>query len=69
MQEKLTTYVYDSKEVMLTGRIASPTSTKNKNIMVEIVPVNADKNDKDLIKWVKMEDLYIVESIEEEDFE
>lgn len=69
MQEKITTYVHESKEVVLTGRIASPSNTRNKTIMVEIVPVGADADDKDLVKWVKMEDLYIVQSIEDEDFE
>lgn len=69
MQEKITTYVYESKEVALTGRIASPSNTKNKTIMVEIIPVGADAVDKDLVKWVKMEDLYIVQSIEDEEFE
>lgn len=70
MQEKIVTYVYDSKEVVLTGRIATPQAAKGKkSMMVEIVPLGAEDGDMSFARWVNMEDLYIVKTIEDEEFD
>lgn len=69
MQDKLVTYVYDSKEVYLTGRIASPQGNSKKATMVEVLPVGADKNDTAYAKWVNINDLLVVKDLENEDIE
>ena len=64
MSEELITYVYDGKEVYLTGRIAKRSSNSSKQPLVEIVPVGADKNDKEYAKWVSIEDLYLIADLD-----
>ena len=69
MQDKLVTYVYDSKEVYLTGRIAVPQGKSKKAMMVEVLPVGADRNDTTYARWVNMNDLLVVKDLENEDVE
>lgn len=73
MQDKLITYVYDGKEVYLTGRLASPRKDAPKTIqgvqMVEIVPVGTPEGDKTYARWIKMNELYIIDNLEEQDFD
>jgi hypothetical protein len=53
--EKTITYVYEAKEVYLTGRVAS---NKKKPMMVEVLPIGTD--DKTYAKWVKMDELLTI---------
>lgn len=69
MQDKLVTYVYDSKEVYLTGRIATPQNGSKKLTMVEVLPVGVDRNDTTYARWVNMSDLLVVKDLENEDVE
>lgn len=58
-------YVYDAKEVYLTGRIAK----RDKKILVEIVPVGSALDDITYAKWVKMQDLMIISDAQDEEIE
>lgn len=60
-----TKYVYDSKEVVLTGRIAKKRLPSGKEqILYEIQPDNVVG--KQYNKWVQMKDLFEIEGGEEE---
>lgn len=70
MSEKVVTYVHDGKEVYLTGRIAKPNKlSKNKDVMVEICPSKAPKDDDSYHKWVNIYDLLIIQDMNGEDFD
>lgn len=72
-QEKLVTYIYDGKEVYLTGRIANPqdgvprTATIQK--MVEIVPLGTTIGDATYAKWVRVAELLVIQNLNEEEFD
>lgn len=73
MQDEPITYVYDGKEVYLTGRVANPQETaprllQGKNL-VEIVPVGTTEGDKSFARWVKMNELFIIEDLEEQEYD
>jgi len=56
------TYVYDGKEVVLTGRTAGKKMKSGKDkILHEIRPAEADPDFKSLNKWVQMDELYEIE--------
>lgn len=62
LTEKPTTYVYEGTEVVMTGRTAQKPSTLSAHIMLimyEIQP--ADKETITWKKWVKMDQLFIVD--------
>lgn len=59
------TYVYNGEEVILTGRIASNTTTASV-VYVEVKPVDLAIG---TTKWVKYEELNVVRLIEENDIE
>lgn len=53
------TYVYDGKEMVLTGRTAiKEMKSGNNKTLHEIRPAEADPDYKTLNKWVEMKDLY-----------
>lgn len=70
--DKPITYVYDSKEVYLTGRVANPQKSAPRTLqgknMVEIVPIGTAEGDKTFARWVKMDELFIIEDLDEQDF-
>lgn len=69
-QDKIMTYVFDGKEVHLTGRIATPqkNAPKTSQRMVEVVPVGSADGDTTYAKWVKMSELLIIQNLENEEF-
>lgn len=70
MSDRIITYVYDGKEVYLSGRIATPQSdSKKKVVMVEILPIGAERGDASFARWVNMSDLLVVKDLENEDVE
>lgn len=69
MQEKIVTYVYEDREVYLTGRIAKSQRSGMKPTMVEVVPVGTPPGDKDYAKWVRMVDLLVINNLEDEQIE
>lgn len=72
MQDKPITYVYDGKEVYLTGRVAKPQKTATVSkfpMMVEVVPVGTVEGDTTYSKWVNMKELLIIENLEEQEFD
>jgi len=70
MSDRIITYVYDGKEVYLSGRIATPQSdSKKKVVMVEILPIGAERGDTSFARWVNMSDLLVVKDLENEDVE
>lgn len=72
MQDKdIMTYIYDTSEVYLTGRIANPQAgvvKSNLNQMVEIVPVGSDIDDTTYAKWVRLSDLLVITNLNEQEF-
>lgn len=62
MSKNSTSYVYDGKEVLLTGRYAKSKDKKTKqdNIVVEIYPVGGSPEDKSFCKWIPVESLMII---------
>lgn len=67
MHEELMTYVYDGREVYLTGRVAKngPRSPD----LLEIVPMGTTPGDKTYAKWVTMQDLYVIYNMENEEID
>lgn len=66
MVDKIITYVYDDREVILTGRMATAPSGSKLPTKIEIVPVGSDPNDKTYSRWVNMIDLLLVTNLEDE---
>lgn len=61
-----TKYVYDSKEVVLTGRVAKKKLPSGKEqVLYEVQPDNVVG--KQYNKWVQMKDLFEIEAKDEED--
>ena len=62
----LKTYVYDGKEVVLTGRVAKQkprregAKVRSDNDLFEIRPFDVDEANKSFNKWVKMNQLHEV---------
>lgn len=55
------TYVYEKKEWVLTGRSAKKTIRHGKvRVLVEIRPVNADSSDNTYNQWVEQAELYSI---------
>lgn len=53
------TYVYDSREVILTGRAAARRLKSGAmHELVEVMPLGADKSDKSVRTWVRMDELF-----------
>ena len=53
------TYVYNGKEVVLTGRTATKELRSGRNrTLYEIRPLTATPEQKDFNEWVEMEDLF-----------
>lgn len=63
MSEQTITYVYEDREVVLTGRLASPNNNPKLSQLVEIIPVGSDLDDRQYSKWVKLDDLLIVQDL------
>ncbi len=56
-------FVHDGKEVEATGRTALRNSTRSTKqfVLYEIKPVGLESSDASFFKWVKLEDLYIIQ--------
>lgn len=67
MSEEIVTYIYDDKEVYLTGRMAKPSKGSKLDYRVEIVPVGTTYGDRTYAKWVSMKDLMTIVDIENDD--
>lgn len=67
MSEEIVTYIYDDKEVYLTGRMAKPSKGSKLDYKVEIVPVGTTYGDRTYAKWVSMKDLMTIVDIENDD--
>jgi len=61
------TYVYDGKEVVMTGRTAVK-SMKSGNLktLYEVRPVEAEPDQKMYNQWVSMDDLYVITEKDED---
>ena len=66
MTDKIITYVYDDREVMLTGRMATASKGSKRPTKIEIVPIGSDPNDKTYSRWVNMADLLLITNLEDE---
>ena len=71
MTDEIVKYIHDGKEVQLTGRIARPhkNAPRGTTIMVEIVPIGCDAKDTTYAKWVKNNELLVIQNIEDLDLE
>lgn len=64
-EDSTITYVYEDREVILTGRLANPTNNPKLSRLVEIIPYGADIDDKQYAKWVKLDDLLVISDLGE----
>lgn len=62
MSEKTVSYVYDSKEHILTGRQAVRIlRSGKKDVLIEIHPLDVPLEDSTYNRWVSESDLYSIE--------
>ena len=64
MADDIMTYVFDSKEVYLTGRMAK---NKRGKVLVEIVPIGTTSGDTAYAKWVASDELFTISTVDELD--
>lgn len=62
----MSTYVHNGKEVVLTGRTASRKTSRAVHVLYEIKPIDVQSNDPQFCKWVKMEELYVIDTPDNE---
>lgn len=67
MSEEIVTYIYDDKEVYLTGRVAKPQKGSKLDCKVEIVPKGTAYGDRTYARWVPMKELMSIVDIENDD--
>ena len=67
MSEEIVTYIYEDKEVYLTGRVAKPRPDSKLEMRVEIVPKGTTYGDKTYARWVSINDLLAIVDIENDD--
>ena len=66
MEIRMKTYVYKEKEWIPTGRQAIRSNKRDKNkddSLMELKPVDVDKDDNSFNIWVRFEDLYHVKNV------
>lgn len=61
--ENQISYVYEDREVIPTGRLASPNGNPKLKQLIEIVPFGTDPTDKSYARWVKLEDLLVISDL------
>ncbi len=60
-ENKQETFVYDGREVVLTGRKAVKETRRSKKIIVEIQPLGIGRESKSFNKWVDPKDLFQID--------
>ena len=60
-------YVYEDKEIQLTGRAAVKKERGKDVVRVEIRPLNASPDNNEYNRWVSAKDLFIIVSDDEND--
>jgi hypothetical protein len=56
------TFVYDGREVVLTGRKAVKETRRSKKIIVEVQPLGIGRESKSFNKWVDPKDLFHIDN-------
>ena len=57
------TYVYEGEEVEATGRVATKQGRRGTHTLYEIKPIGMESIDPKFCKWVKLEDLYHIQEV------
>lgn len=67
---KIATYVYDGREIYLTGRIANvntKTAKRNQSPLVEILPVGTPMGDTTYAQWVRTDELFVIDDLDDDE--